>query len=114
MNRVIPILLGLILFAVAGPAAACGEVSREAPAVARIEIARTVVVTSVTAAQDMESAVGDFACHLSIVCSSLDKSEAGPALGATLVSRSLRPKGARGDSRPTSPPLPPPRSTFRI
>jgi len=115
MARVISILVWLILAVVAGPANACEGMSREAtpPTVARVETVRAVV-SSAAPVSDAARALVDTVCHLSSVCASVDGGEGGPLPGSTLVSRTSRPGGARGVSRPTSPPLPPPRSTFRI
>jgi len=114
MARVISTLLWLILAVFAGPAAACEGMSREAvaPTVARVEIVRVAV--SSAPVSDAARALADTVCHLSSVCASVDGGEGGPVPGSTRVSRTSRPGDARGVSRPTSPPSPPPRSTFRI
>jgi len=87
MARVISTLPRLLLAVVAGPANACEGMSREATSstVARVEIVRVAVSST---------PISETVC--------------------ALASRTSRPGGARGVSRPTSPPLPPPGSTFRI
>lgn len=109
----ISILLGVFLAFAAGPAAACGDVSRETPTVTRGEIT-VAIVREMTPLSDTDRADADTVCHLSSVCASVDRAGGSPALGSKRVERSPRSAGFRGESRPAAPPLPPPRTTFRI
>lgn len=113
MLRVLLASLAWAILIAAGPVAACEGTSHDAaPPVAIEREAETLTGPAPVSRTDAASHEETVACCLSAVCVAAALGDGATVPGSVLAARALRPLDAAGGSRPTRPPLPPPRAPF--